>query len=145
MRALAAAERLRLPEIPPPRIVVPIRALDAPALHALGYALSISQRVAVVHVPDGEEPAFVRKRLRNLGVAGRLEFVEPARGDPVDGVLDSIEALSDDEPHRPVAVVLAPLVPRERWLLPLHDQSDRLRKRLLTRPGTAVIDVRYHL
>ena len=146
MRALAEREQQTVPETLPPRVVVPIRRLNAPALRALGYALSIAKRATVVQLPRGEDPGLVRKRLRNLGLAGRLEFLESNGGeDPVELILDSLDTIAGDEPGRPIAVVLAPIVPRHRWLLPLHDQGGRLRKRLVARPGTAVVDVRFQV
>ena len=59
--------------------------------------------------------------------------------------MSAIDAISADDPDHRVAVVLSGIVPRRPWLLPLHDQSLRLKLRLFGHPNVAVIDVPYHV
>jgi hypothetical protein len=145
MRALDREEPLSLPRASPLHAVVPIGAPDAAALRALGYARSVASRLTVLQLP-GEDAALTRRRLRRLGAAAGAEFVELSSGrDPIEQVVSAIDAISaDDRDHR-VAVVLSGIVPRRPWLLPLHDQSLRLKLRLFAHPAVAVIDVPYHV
>src|SRR2546427_6482509 len=145
MRALNVEERLSLPRAAPLHAVVPIRSPDASALRALRYARSAASHFTVLQLP-GESSALRRKRLRRLGAAVGAEFVELAAGrDPIEQVLTAIDAVSADDPEHRVVVVLSGVVPRYPWLLPLHDQSLRLKLRLFAHPKVAVIDVPYHV
>ena|SRR5438445_3491034 len=145
MRALTVEELLSFPRAAPLHAVVPIRSPDASALRALGYARSVASHLTVVQLP-GEDSALTRKRLRRLGAAFGAEFVQLAAGrDPIEQVVTAIDAISADDPDHRVVVVLSGIVPRHPWLLPLHDQSLRLKLRLFAHPKVAVIDVPYHV
>ncbi len=62
----------------------------------------------------------------------------------IQPLLSYIDRVDERDP-RPVAVVLAELVPRHWWEFILHSQTAfRLRAALLFRPNTIVIDVPYH-
>ena len=145
MRALDREERLSLPTAAPLHAVVPISGLDASALRALGYARSVASHLTVLQLP-GEDAALTRRRLRRLGAFFGAEFVElSADRDPIEQIMSAIDAISADDPDHRVAVVLSGIVPRRPWLLPLHDQSLRLKLRLFGHPKVAVIDVPYHV
>ena len=145
MRALDHEEPLSLPRAAPLHAVVPIGAPDAPALRALAYARSIASHLTVLQLPS-DDAALTRRRLRRLGDAFGAEFVELSPGrDPIEQIVSAIDAISADDPDHRVAVVLSGIVPRRPWLLPLHDQSLRLRLRVLAHPKVVVIDVPYHV
>jgi len=145
MRALDLAEPIALPRAAPVHAVVPIGALDAAALRALGYARSVASHLTILQLP-GDDAVLTRRRLRRLGAAVAAEFVELGAGrDPIERIVNAIDTISTDDPDHRVAVVLSGIVPRRPWLLPLHDQSLRLRLRLLSHPKVAVIDVPYHV
>jgi hypothetical protein len=145
MRALDLAEPIALPRAAPLHAVVPIGALDAATLRALGYARSVASHLTILQLP-GDDAALTRQRLRRLGAAVAAEFVELGAGrDPIEQIVSAIDTISADDPDHRVAVVLSGIVPRRPWLLPLHDQSLRLKLRLLAHPKVAVIDVPYHV
>src|SRR5437762_1825590 len=127
MRALDAEQRLPLPRAMPLHAVVPIQAFDAPALRAIQYARAIASRLTILQLP-GEDAALTRKRIRHAGAASGVEFIELSAGDdPIEGTLTATLAIASDDPDHRVAVVLSGVVPRQAWLLPLHDQSMRLK------------------
>jgi hypothetical protein len=129
-----------------PQVVVPLATLDRSTLGALAFARSISADVTAVHVTgDAASAERMRRRwaVRNDGIA--LVIVE-SRAGFVRRLLDYLDERERGDPERPVAVVLAQLVPRRIWSHLLHDQTSvRLKLRLLFRPNTVVVDVPYHL
>ncbi len=130
-----------------PQVVVPLAALDRSTLGALAFARSISTDVTAVHVThDSASGERMRRRwaMRNDGIA--LVIVESPRAGLVTRLLDYLDERERRDPERPLAVVLAQLVPRPIWSHVLNDQTPvRLKLRLFFRPNTVVVDVPYHL
>jgi hypothetical protein len=61
-------------------------------------------------------------------------------------LLAYLEALDRTQPNQMVTVVLPEFVPKHFWQRFLHNQlSLRLKKALLDRTNTVVVDVPYHL
>jgi len=82
--------------------------------------------------------------MRNDGIA--LVIVESPRAGLVTRLLDYLDERERRDPERPVAVVVAQLVPRRIWSHVLNDQTAvRLKLRLFFRPNTVVVDVPYYL
>ena len=130
-----------------PQVVVPLAALDRSTLGALAFARSISPDVTALHVTHdaaGAERMRRRWAVRNDGIA--LVIVESPRAGLVPRLLDYLDERERMDPERPLAVVLAQLVPRRIWSHVLNDQTSvRLKLRLFFRPNTVVVDVPYHL
>jgi hypothetical protein len=127
--------------------VVPLAALDRSTLGALAFARSISLDVIALHVADDAASAERMRRrwaARNDGIP--LVIVQSRRGSVIAPLVDYLDEMERRDPERPLAVVLAQLVPRRVWGHVLHDQTAlRLKLRLFFRPNTVVVDVPYHL
>ncbi len=131
-----------------PRLVVPVRELDRASLRAIAYARSISAHFTVLALGDDLSAMRLRGRARSLGITEYAEIVTIA-AEPSDhsrGIAAFVNELGAEDPARTIAVVLGDAVPRHAWLYPLHDPFPlRLKRELLTRPNTVVIDVPYHV
>ncbi|HEV8536693.1 MAG TPA: hypothetical protein VGR87_13395 [Candidatus Limnocylindria bacterium] len=128
-------------------MVVVLRDIDRAAVRALAYAESLDSALTVLQLASGEEGRRARRLLRRLGLARDAEFLElDASKDPVEQVVDYVEATARERPNGTIAVVLSEVVPGWPWLLPLHDQTPRrLKQRLREREKLVVIDVPYHV
>jgi len=132
-----------------PRVLVPVARLDRAALGSIAYARSIAAVVTAIHIThDVAERERLREGWRRLNVDGDTDLVildSPDRS-PVAPLVAYIDALQQQDPERPTAVVLSAFVPRRRWEYLLRNQAAlRLKLRLFFRPNTVVIDVPYHV
>ncbi|HZT08866.1 MAG TPA: APC family permease [Chloroflexota bacterium] len=137
-----------LPPPPPaPDVVVPIRALDRATIEALSYARSISPNVTAVHVSDDRgQAALLRQRWDQMKSEVPLVIIESPFRSLIPPLVAYIAEQDDQEPGRPITVVLPEFVPRHLWEQLLHGQTAlRLKLRLFARPHTVVVDVPYHL
>jgi hypothetical protein len=131
----------------PQRILVLVARLDRPARAALDYARSISTDVTAVHVTDDPEDAsaFQTAWTTAPGDVNLVILESPYRA-LVAPIMTYINAIEEDDPSRPITVVLSEFVPRHLWEHVLHNQAAlRLKLRLFFRPNTVVVDVPYHL
>ncbi len=135
------------PQLAVPQVVVPIERLDRPTLRALAYARSISADVTALHVTDDHTAADLMRRrwiARDDGIS--LVVVDAASRALLPPLLAYLDQREQQDAERPIAVVLAQLVPRRLWHQLLCDQTAlRLKLRLFFRPNTIVVDVPYHL
>jgi len=131
-----------------PRLIVPISRIDKAALHALSLAHGLSPHVTAIHISFDEDgaQAFKERWARSVGSEIPLEvIVSPYRALHAP-LLSYLDAIDDQDPGRPIVVVLAEFVPRHLWDAALHNQTAlRLKLALFARPNTNVIDVPYHL
>ena len=127
--------------------MVPLATLDRSTLGALAFARSISLDVTAVHVAEDAAGAERMRRhwaARNDGIP--LVIVESRRHGLIPSLLAYLDERERKDPERPLAVVLAHLVPHRVWSHLLNDQTAlRLKLQLLFRPNTVVVDVPYHL
>lgn len=130
-----------------PQVVVPIARLDRPSVRALAYARSISRDVTALAVIDDHIAADrFRRRWSERDDGISLVVIESASRSLVGPLLAYLDERERQDPERPIAVVLAQLVPRRVWSYLLFDQTAlRLKLRLFFRPNTVVVDVPYHL
>ncbi|TAK72634.1 MAG: APC family permease [Dehalococcoidia bacterium] len=130
-----------------PPVIMPVDELNRATARALAYARSISTNVTAFHVTDDvEEAEHLRETwdARVLGVP--LLIVESEYRSLLGPVLSYIDALGRSDPRQTVTVVLPEYVARWPWQRMLHNQSSqRLKRALLDRPQTVVIEVPYHL
>ena len=148
MNALARAnEAMRLPGCAGMRVIVVVARLDRPTVRALGYARSIAGHVSAVHVANDDDADCLQRSWRRLDPGPAMDLVVVrSRGDAATGLGTYLDALTADDPARPLGVVLSGVVPRARWSYLLHNRAAlRLKLRLLSRPNTVVIDVPYHV
>jgi amino acid transporter len=147
-RALALAEGARS-AVPAasPIVVVPIARLDPPARQALAFARSIADEPIAVHITnDPADAEHVRERWAEWGQGVELVVVESPFRALVGPLLTYLDALQEQDPTRPVLVILSEVVPRHWWENLLHNQTAlRLKLRLFIRRNTIVADVPYHL
>jgi amino acid transporter len=131
-----------------PRLIVPISRIDKAALHALSLAHGLSEHVTALHVSFDEEgaQAFKERWARSVGSEIPLEVIVSPYRSLLAPLLSSLDAIDDNDPGRPIVVVLAEFVPLHWWDTALHNQTAlRLKLALFARPNTSVIDVPYHL
>lgn len=129
-------------------ILVPVAALNRPALQSLAYARSISPNVTAIHIAEGpdEAEAFRREWERTYAEYGRLMVIDSPYRSLITPLLAYIDAVDRKDPDDLITVVLPEFVPRHWWERLLHNQTAfRLKAALLFRPGTVVTNVPYHL
>lgn len=136
-----------LPANLPPVVVVPIARLDRPGLAALSVAKSMSPDITAVHiVEDYEEAEAFQNRWNDLKLGVCLVIIESPYRRLLRPLLDYIDAIDQQDPQRPVTVVLAEFVPRHWWENLLHNLTAwRLKFHLFARPNTITVDVPYHV
>ncbi|MHB8632135.1 MAG: amino acid permease, partial [Candidatus Limnocylindria bacterium] len=131
-----------------PRLIVPISRIDKAALHALSLAHGLSKHVTAIHISFDEDgaQAFKERWARAVGPDIPIEVIVSPFRSLLAPMLSYLDAIDDNDPDRPIVVVLAEFVPRHWWDAVLHNQTAlRLKLALFTRPNTSVIDVPYHL
>jgi len=128
-------------------VIIPVDRLDRAVLRTVAYARSISPSAVAVHVTDERENAAELKRQWEQSVPDTpLNVVESPYRSLVEPLVAYIEGLDRARPGGVVTVVLPEFVAKYFWQRPLHNQlSVRLKKALINRPNTVVIDVPYHL
>lgn len=144
--AAALRERLRPPSKAAQALIVPVEGIDLAVLKMIEYARSLSNSVTAIHVTDDMEQG---RRLRNDWDSRVIDVPLVVIDSPfrsfVAPVLSYLDALPAGT-GRMVSVML----PEFRTALPgtswLHNQSvRRLKKALLDRPNTVIIEMPYDL
>jgi amino acid transporter len=130
-----------------PPVIMPVDELNLATGRALAYARSISHNVTAFHVTDDvEEAEQLRKTWDQRVLDVPLLVVESEYRSLLGPVLSYIDELSRSDPLQTVTVVLPEYIARWPWQRMLHNQSSqRLKRALLDRPRTVVIEVPYHL
>jgi hypothetical protein len=152
----ASRERLAVPAegvLPGPsreeRVVVPVPGINRAVVHAVNVGRSISPDVRAVYIADdAEEGASMRERwVRQIPDVPLVVVESPYRAlvGPLLSYLDVLGAAWPPDKPEPITFVVIPeYVARSWWERLLYNQSaKRLRKALLGRPHTVVVDVPY--
>lgn len=152
------AQQLEVAEEPPVRtplhddrgrarpVVVPVDDLNQAVLRTLEYARSISNNVTAVHITDDIEEAEALRERWEAVTDTPIVIIESPYRSLLAPMLTYIDALDQLDPGAYITVVLPEYVPAHFWEGLLHNQSAiRLKKALLHRKNTVVIDVPYHL
>ncbi|OGO51694.1 MAG: hypothetical protein A2148_09960 [Chloroflexi bacterium RBG_16_68_14] len=128
-------------------VVVPVDELNQAVLRTLEYARTISNNVTAVHVTDEiEEGEALRDRWEGTVADIPIVIIESPYRSLLAPMLAYIDAVDRLDPGTYITVVLPEFVPAHIWEGLLHNQSAvRLKRALLRRPNTVVIDVPYHL
>jgi amino acid transporter len=130
-----------------PIVIVPVARLDRATRQAIAFANSISDHATAVHITNEPETAEAL-RLQWPDWAGTTELVvveSPFRA-LIGPLLRYMDALQEQDPKRPIVVVLSEVVPQHWWESVLHNQTAlRLKLRLFGRRNTIVADVPYHV
>jgi amino acid transporter len=129
------------------RVVVPVPGINRAVVQALNVARSVAGDVLAVLVTDNpEEAAATRKRWELQLPEVPLVIVEsPYRTivNPLLAYLDVLDEMWPDGKEKPITFVVIPeFVARHWWERLLYNQSaNRLRRALLGRPYTVVVNV----
>jgi amino acid transporter len=127
-------------------VIIPVDRIDRSVLRTVAFARTISPAAVAVHVTDERASAeALRKQWEETLPDTRLVMVESPYRSLVAPIVAYIEGLDRTRPGGTIIVVLAEFVPKHFWQKFLHNQlSQRLKKALIDRPNTVVVDVRYH-
>jgi hypothetical protein len=128
-------------------VLVPVDDINQAVLRTVEYARTISDNVTAVHVTDErEEGERFRDRWEALVPDAALVVIESPYRSFIAPMLTYVDALDRVDPGAYITVVIPEFVPAHFWEGLLHNQSAiRLKKALMHRPNTIVIDVPYHL
>ena len=128
-------------------VIVPVEGLDRAVLRTIEYARSLSQNVTAVHITDDlQEAEAVREQWEQAIPDVPIVIVESPYRALVAPFLAYVDAVDRSRPKGRMTVVLPEFVPAHFWENVLHNQpATRLRRALMRRPNTAVVNVLYHL
>ena len=152
----ASRERLAVPRegvLPGPsreeRVIVPVPGINRAVVHAVNVGRSIDPDVRAVYIADdADEGAQMRERwVRQIPDVPLVVVESPYRAlvGPLLSYLDVLGAAWPPDKPEPITFVIIPeYVARSWWERLLYNQSaKRLRRALLGRPHTVVVDVPY--
>ncbi len=148
-RELAVPEGVLIDTAPHHRqaVLVPVDSLSRAVVRTVEYARAVSPNVTALHITDDLESG---QRLRHQWNATILDVPLVLIDSPfrsfVSPVMSYIDALDKADPGQYVTVVLPEFRTRLPWQRMLHNQSAmRLKKALVDRANTVIIEVPYHL
>jgi len=149
-RQLVVRDDVRVPDLRrEERVVIPVAAINRAVVQAVNVGRSIADDVEAVFVSDDpKQTADVRERWRRQLPNVPLVIVEsPYRAlvGPILAYLDVLDRAWPADREAPVTFVIVPeFVARHWWEQLLFNQSARrLRRALIGRPHTVVVDVPY--
>jgi amino acid transporter len=127
--------------------VVPVAALDLPAMRALAYAASLQQPVLALHIsPTEDEAERFRSYWRTWGDHLPLEVVVSPHRAVVAPMVNYIDTLHEQRPDLTITVILPEIVVRHRWQRILHNNTaPRVRRALRPLPRIVVTTVPFHI
>ncbi len=131
----------------PQTVIVPVEKIDRAVLRTLAYARTLSPNAIAIHVTDERESAEeLRRRWQESIPDMPLVVVESPYRSLVEPIMAYIDGVDRTQPNHMVTVVLPEFVPKHFWQKYLHNQlSLRLKKALINRRNTVIVDVPYHL
>jgi amino acid transporter len=147
----SASERLAEAQDDPSEVhsfaVVTVAVLDLAALHALAYAVSLSQPVLALHVsPSEEEAERFQRSWQAWGDHLPLEVVVSPYRATVAPLANYIAALHRQRPDVTLTLVVPEIVVAKPWQRILHNRvAARLRASLIAYEGIVITTVPFHL
>ncbi|HXK34852.1 MAG TPA: APC family permease [Dehalococcoidia bacterium] len=128
-------------------VLVPVDRITRAVLRSVEYARTISPNVRAIHVTDDVDAGNQLKREWEATVLDvPLIVIQSPYRSFVLPVISYIDALDQADPGQYVTVVLPEIRTVWPWQRFLHNQSaQRLRKALIERPNTVIVEVPYHL
>ena len=131
----------------PQTVIVPIEGIDRAVLRTIAYARTLSPNAVAIHVTDEREQAEPLREQWEASIPDvRLVILESPYRSLVEPIIAYIDLLDRAQPNHMVTVVLPEFVPKHFWERFLHNQlAVRLKKVLVNRPNTVLVDVPYHL
>ncbi len=127
--------------------IVPVDEINEAVLRSIAYARAIAPTVVALHVADNPDEAdTLRDEFKRWEPDVRLHWVESPYRSLIEPVLAYLDLVDHNQPGQMVTVVLPEFITRWPWQAVLHNQlARRLRKALVDRPRTVVVEVPYHL
>jgi amino acid transporter len=156
-REVSSPTPIKLDDLRPPMVVVPIEEWNNVAKKALRFAMTLSDEVCALHVDSGEETDLLEKKWKEwvaepVREAGRpvpeLVIVKSPYRFVVGPIVKYVADLERRNKGRQIAVVISELVERRWFHVLLHNQRGQVLTALLLLGGqrrTAVVNVPWHL
>jgi hypothetical protein len=147
---VASPSALEMDELIQPIVVVPVEEWNRIAKKAIRFAMTMSDRVEVLHIDSGEESDLLRRQWDELVAdparkqnipSPKLVVLESPYRVVVNPIFDYVLNLEKENPGRQIAVVISELVERHWYQELLHNQRARALTSLLTRNGAQRIVV----
>lgn len=131
----------------PQTVIVPVDEINRAVLQTVAYARTLSTNATAIHVTDEREKAdLLRAQWEESVPDVPLVVVDSPYRSIVEPIMAYIDAMDRAQPNQMVTVVLPEFVPKYFWQHFLHNQlSSRLKRALVDRRNTVVVDVPYHL
>jgi amino acid transporter len=131
----------------PQTVIVPVDEINRAVLRTMAYARQLSSNATAIHVTDDREEAEALRQQWEESVPDvPLVIVESPYRSLIEPILAYVEGLDRTQPNHMVTVVLPEFVPKHFWQRFLHNQLPlRLKRALVNRPNTVVVEVPYHL
>jgi amino acid transporter len=128
-------------------VLVPVEGIDNAVLRTVSYARSISPNTTAIHVTDNLAQAEELRRAWAESVPDvPLKVVESPYRSLVEPIIAYLDGLERTQPNAMITVVLPEFITHRPWQQFLHNQlAARLKKALLDRRNTVIVDVPYHL
>ncbi len=127
-------------------VIVPVETIDRSVLRTIAYARTLSRNAVAIHVTDEAEQAEPLRQAWELNIPDMpLVVVESPYRSMIEPIMAYLEGLDRTQPNHMVTVVLPEFLPKRFWQKALHNQlASRLKKELMARPNTVVVEVPYH-
>jgi hypothetical protein len=131
----------------PQTVLVPVEGMDNAVLRTVAYARSISPNTTAIHVTDSRENAEdLRQRWDESVPDVPLVVVESPYRSLVEPIIAYLDGVERAQPNAMITVVLPEFITHRPWQQFLHNQlALRLKKALMDRHNTVIVDVPYHL
>jgi amino acid transporter len=128
-------------------VIMPIDELNQAVMHTLEFARTVSDNVTAVHITDEvEEGERLRAEWEEKVPETPIVIIESPYRSFLAPMLAYIDGIDRVDPGAYITVVLPEFVPAHFWEGLLHNQSaSRLKRALIHRPNTVLINVPYHL
>ena len=129
------------------KVIIPVDQINRAVLRTVAYAKSISDNVTAIHITDDRERGdALRRRWEEFVLDTPIVVIESPFRSLAEPILAYVDALDRAQADQMITVVLPEFVTHRPWERILHNQlALRLKKALLSRPNTVVVDVPYLL
>ena len=147
-REMRSSGPLALDPIAPPIVVIPLGEWGKVSERALQFALTLSADIRAVHVATEDETNSLRENWAATveapvkkagGAAVQLITLPSPYRLVLKPILDYVQEVERENPHRQIAVVIPELVEKHWYHYPLHNQRAELLKAFLLLNGSKQI------
>ncbi len=128
-------------------VLLPVDDVNEAVRRTVEHARTVSDNITALHVTDDVEQAEeLRQRWEEIIPDVPIVIIESPYRSFIAPILAYIDALDHAHPGETITVVLPEFVPNYFWQAILHNQAAiPLKKALLSRPNTVVIDMPYRI